>query len=206
MEGEGLSLSQKAISLIKKNLLVVLLFAVGLILVSYGFFEYAKPQEKSIEFGTEETKGASTTNQIQKTILVDIQGAVVKPGVYELEDGSRIKDIIEASGGLSSDVNYDYVARTVNQAQKLTDGQKIYIPFSDDDVSNLSIVGSKSAEGLIGINSASKSKLEELPRIGPITADKIISGRPYSSLEDLVSKNIVSQKVYDEISPLIDIN
>ena len=56
------------------------------------------------------------------------------------------------------------------------------------------------------MNSSKQLKLEELPKIGPVTAQKIISGRPYGDLSELVSKKTLSQKTFDAIKDLIDLN
>lgn len=129
-----------------------------------------------------------------RNIVVEIAGAVHKPGVYELPQGSRVSDLISVSGGFASSVNKEYVSKSINQAQKLIDGQKILIPERGE---TLSIVTSSSP--LISINSASKSELESLKGVGPATAQKIIDNRPYSTLEELTKKKAVSSSVFSNI-------
>ena len=64
----------------------------------------------------------------ENLITIDIEGAVVKPGVYKIAPGSIIQDVLVASSGFSQDVDRDYVAKNINLASKLSDGQKIYTP------------------------------------------------------------------------------
>lgn len=211
MDGENSSLGPKSIEFIKKNSIVLLLILIGLGSISYGTLEYLKPAKSSIEFvSSEDVEGVLTSVSPQKSLTIDIQGEVENPGVYEFIEGSRISDAVEKAGGFNSNANSDYIAKNLNQAQKLVDGQKIYIPSNDEEITNFASSSDFSASvnstGLTGINSASKSKLEELPRIGPVTADKIINGRPYSSIEELKAKKIVGQSVFEEIKPLIDLN
>lgn len=211
MEDEKVDLKAKSVEFIKKNVALSSMIAIGLGLISYGIFEYKKPQESTLEFvsSTEEVRGEVAPGVSEQKISIDIQGEIKNPGVYELEADSRVSDAIKSSGGLSKDADQEYVAKKVNQAQKLVDGQKIYIPRIGEDTSGLVSAQSAGSEvvssGLVGINSGSKSSLESLPKIGPVTSDKIISGRPYGGLEELVSKKILGQKTYDAIKDLISL-
>jgi competence protein ComEA len=65
-------------------------------------------------------------------IVVDISGAVIKPGIYKLDSDLRVGDLIALAGGMSADASIQYVARKLNLAQKIEDSQKIYIPFEWD--------------------------------------------------------------------------
>lgn len=142
-------------------------------------------------------------------LVVDVAGAVEKPGVYSLAAGSRVEDAIEAAGGLSDDVDMDRLAKVVNRAAKLSDGAKLYIPKvgDRDDTSYNRIVqrdeSSTSHNTLnistVSVNAASQSELEALNGIGPATAKKIIAGRPYTSLEELVVKKAIGQAVFDKL-------
>lgn len=131
----------------------------------------------------------------QSELVVDIAGAVVKPGVYRLPAGSRVEDAIVVAGGLSGDVDSDRLAKVVNRAAKLSDGAKIYIPKAGDTVAGLHPANDNS----VSVNAASSSELEELTGIGPVTAKKIISSRPYTSLEELVSKKAMGQALFDKL-------
>lgn len=139
--------------------------------------------------------------QNQKQISVDVSGAVNKPGVYQLPDGSRVEDAIKAAGGFSEQSNSEYISKYLNMAQKLSDGTKVYVPFIGEEggVSGGSVVAGVKAVAKVNINTAGQTELEALPGIGPVTASKIISDRPYGSLEELSSKKVVSKSVFEKI-------
>lgn len=149
-----------------------------------------------------------TTN----TIKVDIEGAVVSPGVYTLAKDARIQDGLIACGGLSASADREYVAKHIDLASKFTDGAKLYIPkLGEMDVKSISqsdssvISGTDSVNNLVSINTASANDLDNLPGVGPATAQKIISNRPYEVLEELMTKKAVTQKVFDKIKDQISL-
>lgn len=155
---------------------------------------------------------SSATDSGQMTITVEIAGAVLLPDVYTMEEGSRINDLLVKAGGLSAYADRGWVEKSVNKAAKLTDGAKIYIPksgeISSGKSSSLSNLTSQSnllgiVSQKVNINSASQTDLEKLPGIGPVTAGKIIAGRPYQSAEDLKSNKIVGNALFDKIKDLI---
>lgn len=139
---------------------------------------------------------ASATGSMRGTeVVVDVAGAVVRPGVYRLPAGSRGEDAISAAGGLSEEVDADRLARSVNRAAKLSDGAKLYIPTKRDPTFSSAPESSR----FTSINAASASDLEALDGIGPATAKKIIEGRPYASLEELVSKKAMGQALFEKL-------
>lgn len=144
-------------------------------------------------------------------LVVDVAGAVLRPGVYSLPGGSRVEDAIVAAGGTSKDVDNDRLAKVVNRAAKLSDGAKLYIPKMGDTQTSRNIVTGQGPvndqtshnieTGLnpVSVNAASQSELEALNGIGPATATKIIAGRPYTSLEELVTKKAIGAALYDKL-------
>jgi competence protein ComEA len=157
--------------------------------------------------------GAMTT----RGVVVDVAGAVNTPGVYTLPIGSRVDDALTAAGGLTKNADTAYVTKILNRAAKVTDGGKIYVPRVGEDETSynpeiLSRRGSTSdnlspllqrtgtsQNGLVSINRASQSDLESLSGIGPATATKIIAGRPYQTLNEVVIKKAMSQSLYDKL-------
>lgn len=139
-------------------------------------------------------------------IKVDIEGAVVNPGLYSLPEGSRLEDGITAAGGLVADADREYVAKTLNRAMRLVDGAKVFIPTSESNQSMGSVsLQTEEVSRLISVNTASESELDTLPGVGPVTAKKIIDNRPYQTLEELVSKKAVGQSVFEKIKNQISI-
>lgn len=134
-------------------------------------------------------------------VVVDIAGAVVKPGVYSLPAGSRVEDAIVAAGGLSDDADSDRLAKAVNRAAKLSDGAKLYIPKVGDTPTShvISDPSDPFFPSSVSVNAASQSELEALTDIGPTRAKKIIDGRPYTNLEELVAKKAMGQALFDKL-------
>jgi DNA uptake protein ComE-like DNA-binding protein len=163
------------------------------------------------------------------TVTIDIEGGVVRPGVYTLPFDAIIDDAIASAGGFTDSADLEYVAKVINRAGKVVDGGKIYIPTKQDTTSYnngfatsgqdsvssqnqgsvVAMPGMASQNGaffnLISINTASFSELDSLPGIGPVTATKIISNRPYQTLEELVSRKVVGKSVYGKIKEKISL-
>lgn len=190
---------------IEKYKLPIVLSLLGIVLIIGGIF--ASGLNKSASWRTKEYPKESLVQNI-KTLSVDISGAVVKPGVYQLKDGSRIEEAVSAAGGFSETANKEYISKYLNLAQKLSDGSKVYIPTEGESVPQ-GFAGAGAAAGIAGvqskvnINTASQSEIEALPGIGPVTAAKIVSLRPYQTLEDLLNKKAVSRSVFEKIKDVL---
>lgn len=172
--------------------LFVLALGAGL----YFFKSNSTPEDIKI------ISGASPSSAQAQAIVVDVGGAVNSPGLYKLSGDARVANAISAAGGMTGDAD----SKQVNLAAKLADGQKVYIQ-KVGEVSQISTGSSgqvgAAVNGLININSATAAELDTLPGIGPVTADKIIASRPYSSLNDLLSKKAVSSSVFEKIKDKI---
>ena len=186
-------------------------FPVGLVIVGLFLFSIGlaatlgKSKQSEIVFNTQEQ--LTPTQTTAKIVVIDIGGAVEKPGVYELPIGSRIKDIITEAGGFTKEANQEQISLSLNLAAVLTDGQKIIIPLKGEEmeINTTQTVAGASADKLININSDSQSKLETLAGIGPVRAAKIIANRPYGEISELVTKNILGQATYDKIKDQISV-
>lgn len=137
-------------------------------------------------------------SNLPSVILVDVAGAVEKPGVYRLPLDSRLSDALTAAGGLAVNADRNYLSQSINLAQKATDGSKIYIPaVGESEKTNSSNLPTTLAT-LISINSASLSQLDALTSIGAVRAQAIIDGRPYTRIEELTERKILPQSVFDK--------
>ncbi len=200
-------LKENLLPIVRKHLLPLGLGLLGLILVLYGLIFSSSNQSQKQE-DLQFVQGASDKASAASLIFVDVEGAVEKPGVYKVGTDARIKDALVAAGGLSSKADRDWAAKTLNLASKVTDGQKIYVKTAGENStaqSQTDTLGSSSISGLININSASSKELDALPGIGEVTAGKIINARPYGSVDELFSKKIVTQKVFDQIKDKISV-
>lgn len=187
---------------------VVLFFGVlGLGLIVYGFWDQLRPREVKVEIVKEQ--GTSEKVKVGGEIVVDVAGAVEKPGVYKLPSNSRIGDALVLAGGLSLSADRSWVAANLNLAERLEDGEKIYIPGklenSDNRITQNIGVSETQKNQKININLASVSELDRLEGIGPSRAQTIVDNRPYSKTEELVSKARIPQSVYDKISSSISV-
>lgn len=176
----------------------IALSLVGIVLIIGGLI--LDPSQPKTEFPEE------SLVEGEKFISVDVSGAVNKPGVYQLKENSRVEDAVVVAGGFSADSNSEYVSKSINLAQKLVDGTKIYIPFRGEaGATVVAGVAGSSTTSIININSATQKDLESLSGIGPVTAGKIISNRPYSKIEDLISKKVIGKAVFDKIKNEISV-
>jgi len=162
-----------------------------------------------LEEGTE-VLGGSTE------LVVEVAGSVENPGVYKLQNNARVDDALVVAGGLSSDADRIWLEKTINRAAKLADGQKLYIPSANEQLDSVSanvstgdqtitsgILGSGS--NLVNINTASQTKLETLWGIGPVYAQNIIEGRPYSEVEELLTRKIIKTNTYEKNKNLLTV-
>ncbi len=141
-------------------------------------------------------------------IAVHVCGAVVNPGVYQLEEGARVIQAIEAAGGVCAGAVQDYL----NLAGLVKDGDKIYVPLENEVESGYipdSMGETKETVLCININTATKSELMQLPGIGESKADSIISYRKehgnFKSTEDIMLINGIKEAVYSRIKDYIKV-
>lgn len=177
-------------------LFALMFFGYGLISLLASF-----SSSEDIVFDASETQPPSQT---ESSITVDIGGAVINPGVYTLPQSSRVHDALVAAGGMASSAHREWVSKNLNLASPLSDGSKLYIPFQEENTRSVQ-GASITASNHININTASASELEALPRIGRVTAQKIIDNRPYASIDELLQKKVIGQSVFEQIKDSISV-
>jgi competence protein ComEA len=179
--------------LVSLGLLGVLMVGVGILSAVLIANKMAGNELEIVEMDQEE-KGSGE-------VYVDVGGAVMRPGLYKLSSEARVNDALAAAGGLEAEADRDWFSKNINLAQKVTDGAKIYIPFqgetSGQSDSATGQVSGAAISGKINVNTASAAELDQLWGVGPATAEKIISGRPYGSVEELLTKKILNSNVYE---------
>ncbi len=145
--------------------------------------------------------------EVSEDITLDVNGAVVKPGTYTLKKGARVVDAIRSAGGFTHDSDADYIARSLNMAVIVEDGQKVFIPFigqkNETTKEKYPIENNNQTTSKISINTADKDELMKLVGIGEKRAEDIIENRPYDVVQDLVDMDIVSEGVFKDIQPEI---
>jgi competence protein ComEA len=143
---------------------------------------------------------------------VDVVGAVKTPGVYRLPPGSIVADALAAAGGPAPDADLD----RLNKAAELQDRAQVYVPRrsatdpppavrSGAVPATPGAVEPGAVSGLIDLNSATLEELETLPGIGPVLAQRIVDGRPYGAIEDLLRVKGIGHVLYDEMQHLVTV-
>ncbi|MDP2874300.1 MAG: ComEA family DNA-binding protein [bacterium] len=146
-----------------------------------------------------------------KSILVEVSGAVKSPSVYKLPMGSRVVDFLREAGGLAKDADAVWVERNINLAAKAEDGAKIYFPRLGEDLvpvmSTCAVEASiqTQSSAKVNINKATSGELESLWGIAAKRSEAIITGRPYSRIEDLLERKIIPANVFEAIKDKISV-
>lgn len=125
----------------------------------------------------------------QPVISVSVEGQVAEPGVYQLEFGARVADLLEAAGGFLPSA----ARALVPLAAPLTDGEVVHVPAAQTHVGG----------ARVPLNSAPPEVLQGLPGIGPAMAQRIIEHRPYSSLYDLERVPGIGPRTLERLKPLV---
>jgi len=213
----------------------ILITTALLITVITGVIYFHSSEENNDEVLAVSDQSAATDKEVEDTveeemIYVEISGAVKKPDVYEVPDGTRLNELIEKSGGLSELADKDFISRNFNLSKLVFDQEKIYIPtvadiqnglfvepddrvltnldsqsqiIDDSSPSDSSQTTTGQSDLTISINDATAEELETLPGVGPVTAQKISDGRPYTTVDELLSRKIVNSSTFEKIKEFI---
>ncbi|KOY81481.1 competence protein ComEA [Lysinibacillus macroides] len=197
------------------------------ILVVSGIFYFyfsninsSPPQEELIEpiQPIEENNPIEPAEEaVEQQVFVDIKGAVVHPGVYELQSDQRIIDAVQLAGGYTQEAD----TQLINHAQKVQDEMVIYIPIKGEQLDEIAstiltmpVYGtaqteSNSQEQKININKADAVALTTLPGIGPSKAQSILAYREengnFQTIEDLRKISGIGDKTFEKLKDLITV-
>ena len=160
---------------------------------------------------------AASEEQAALEILVDVEGAVISPGLHRLPAGSRVGDAIAAAGGYSPRVDVAAATTALNLAERLVDGVKVHVPVRGESIAGLpSFVAEQpagvqdggSSGSLVNLNTATAEQLDTLPGVGPVTAAKIIAARdsgPFASIDELVSRDVLGAATLEKLRALVTV-
>jgi len=214
---EGISLRDKfdLQGLWKKNRVQLILAGVGVFFLGIGVLSALALSSKNNSSDIEILP--SEKEEEISEIFIHVAGAVEKPGLYQLSSDARVNDALISAGGLASDADREWFNKSINLAQKLSDGIKLYIPFkgeaeeasfSDSDSGVDMVLGSE-IQGKININTASVSDLDFLPGIGPAYAQRIIDYRKengaFGSIEEIMNVAGIGEGTLEKIKEKISV-
>ena len=149
-----------------------------------------------------------------RVLIVQVVGAVDRPGVYRLAAGSRVGELVAAAGGYGPRVDANRAGRELNLAALLHDGDQIRVPSRDDTSTSTRVPGGGGSDPSgggaatrpIDLNRATAAELDTLPGIGPATAAKIVASRekqPFVAVEDLQTRKLVGSKTFAKLKDLV---
>lgn len=185
-------------------IITIIAFALGIFVGNYAF---KKNSENLLNID----------DQYQK-IYVHITGEIKYPGVYEMENGDRVFQLVEKAGGVTENADISLI----NLSKKLIDGEKIVIfakkaiidtgslsSSTNQSNNSISTNSSVNVSNLININTASQKELEELPGIGPTLSQRIIDYREkngyFQTIEDIKKVSGIGNKKFEAIKDLITV-
>ena len=180
------------------KVLVVSLGVVGFIV--YVATSSLMPSQKVFVQKSGSAKNLSVSSA---RIYVDVAGEVRKPGIYQLDSGSRVFDVVLLAGGFTSKANQ----ASVNLARTLTDGEQLIV--ANKSQQGFGSASSNQASMLISLNQASEAELEQLPGVGPALAGRMIDWRSanggFKTKEDLLNVAGIGDKLFAQIKDKVSL-
>ena len=183
----------------------------GILLILVGMGSLFSKKEESVEETTvvemtvlaEKTEVSTTQETV---IFVDIKGAVKNPGVYQMKVGDRVKDALDAAGGLTAEAD----SQKVNLAKRLEDQMVIVVPKVGEEAEEIPAGETRNEatkEGKVNINTATVEELKTLKGVGEKKAEAIIEYRKkngsFQTKEDLMKVRGIGKKLFDSFQERI---
>lgn len=180
--------------------IIGLIFSIGSSYSAYQVWSY-QPLTL-IPNNTQVSSLAASGSSGLKKNLVEISGAVTRPGVYEVSDGSRWQEVLLMANGFSDSADKRFVHQELNLAEKVKDQAKLYIPFASDSAI-LAATGkeirSTSSSSVLNVNTVSGDVWDEIEGIGEAKVKSILAGMPYTDKKDFLDRSGISPAVYSHI-------
>jgi len=152
-------------------------------------------------------------SQVDNKVTFDIAGQVIRPGVYQLDRGSRVNEGLALAGGLAAGADREWVEKNINRAEIIRDGEKIYIPKKNEVLTlnnpagQTGKVAGVNTGGLISLNTATMAQLDTLSGIGPALAQRIIDYRDkmggFKDINEIKLVDGIGDKLYAQIKDKI---
>lgn len=186
---------------VKRNKMIVIV--IGVLILGMGVYRWVnrvpvvkndikteiKTPKKVVEKETSAPKN--------KLVAVDIQGAVKKPGVYQLKENSLVQAAIQLAGGIADNAD----TKQINQAKRVTDQMQIYVPVIGSSTASVTAAPAKGEK--LNINNAKVEDFKNVTGVGPKKAEKIIAFREkngnFKNLHDLTKVSGIGEKSLDSL-------
>lgn len=182
---------------LSNNKLIIIIIVIGLLYITTSW-SARKPINYDVSSDISDVQSEQTENS---TIFVQVTGAVNEPGLYEMQSGDRINDLLASAGA------EEYNSECINLAQKLVDEQNLYIPSKDEECKDDAAV---SDNGVVNINTASSYELQTLSGIGEAKAMAIVEYRTengtFESKEQLLQVEGISEGLLQSIEDSISLS
>lgn len=188
-----------------KQLITAGIALIGALLLFWFLMRSEAPVAEATPKPVDQTQAAeSETAKSSKTIVVDIKGAVNKPGVYQVAKDARVQDLIHLAGG----VNQTADMKQINLAAKLKDEESIYIA-KIGEIAEQAATDKQSKDDTVNINTASLQELQGIPGVGPAKAQAILEYREstglFQKVEDLKHISGFGEKTIERLKNFITV-
>jgi len=165
--------------------------------VGFGVYVFSSSFSNQPKVTLSKPSSSNTQDVKSPIIYIHVAGAVRKPGIYQLDSGSRVFDAVLLAGGFTNKANQT----SVNMARILNDGEQLLVS------SGTSSVQAQQESSLISLNQASSSQLEDLPGVGPALAGRMVDWRTanggFKSKEDLLNVAGIGDKLFAAVKDLV---
>lgn len=186
---------------------------IGITFILFFVFQHQKNADSESEMtpvseseSEKEKKSPEDASAEATTIVVDVKGAIEKPGIYEVSSDARVHDVIEMAGGFMKQADQSMV----NLAQKVQDEMVIAIPKKGDDTGDADATeNTTNTQEKINLNKAELAEIETLPGIGPSKAQTIIDYREenglFQTVDDLLEISGIGEKTLENLEEEIQV-
>ena len=165
--------------------------------VGFGVYVFSSSFSSQPKVTLSKPSTSNSQDVKSPSIYIHVAGAVRKPGIYQLDSGSRVFDAVLLAGGFTNKANQT----SVNMARILNDGEQLLVSSGS---SNAQV---QLESSLISLNQASSSQLEDLPGVGPALAGRMVDWRTanggFKSKEDLLNVAGIGDKLFAAVKDLV---
>ncbi|MCA1057982.1 helix-hairpin-helix domain-containing protein [Rossellomorea aquimaris] len=196
----------------KYRTILVIVMICFVFLIAYVLKNATYPPKEEVAFTAAPVKKKENPKleKDAENVFVDVKGEVMKPGLYEVRQGERLKFVIDRAGGFTDDAD----KKMMNLAVKVTDEMMIYVPkIGEMEIVPPEIVtpvsGTEAGHDILNINTASQQDFETLPGIGPSKAASFVQYReengPFSTIDEITNISGIGDKTFEKLKEHISV-